>query len=537
MYLVWLLYLLSISVAVVPVVHAQNNTDDELEMFEYDDEDETDEEEAPVLQLAAADVKNPAAPSIPISPVTPVVVKPEEAKPAGQLPAAPEQPKTEAKPETPVAAPEKTATETKEAVPAPAATAETNPEAAEAPKGEAAPATQENKPEAAQVATGTKSGDTTQAPAETPVAKAPEATAPAQEAAPAETTEKKPEAKAPATEQPQPEQKPVAVEQPQAQPEAQPAPQPKAPEAAPAAPEPAGEVKPVVPPLPEPPKPTVLTPEQQQKIMAEAEQGEIASIDTVDLESPEGNWLLKKIWWEKSQNLYGKIRSTVDQIADARMHFYDQHVRIDRDVLDPFYSAVGFDQGQLTEIANTLTAELEKKRQKRGSLDEKELEYYTTVINAKTTIENFKAAVQSISQLSNDMGDALVKLAEQLNKVRAYEGEAWRLLTAIGIELNDKKAREYYYGVLTQWQNIKDIDAYIFGPYSQHFSQLVKALQTQTKTIKDSLEDLKNKGIKYGVTVKEHLEGEEEPEAEEVPAKPAPKKGWFDWLWSFLGWK
>jgi hypothetical protein len=554
MSLVSLVYLVVLSYAITPVLRAQDvEEDDELQEWlqDLDDENENEESSLPTEADAASakptDATKPAEQAVTGTPTPVPVVKadapaetkkaPEETK--KEQPAVTTAPAADAKVDTTKAAEQPAATsapaaattdvKASESVPAKDADAAKAEPKAETPSSAATDTKAEAaKPQEAAAATTTTETTTTKTvttevapskPAETAAAPTPEV---AKETKPQEPAA--PETKAVATEAPK---APEATPQPA---EAKPA------ETKTKAEEPkTTAVTPEIPPLPEPPKPVTLTPEQQKKAALEVEQGEIQGIDTVDLTSASGNWLFKQIWWEKSNNLYDKIHKTVNEIADARMHFYTEHVRIDRDLLDPFYTAVGFDQGQLTEIADTLMTQLEKKRQKKGSLDEQELEYYTTVANAKTTIEGFKAAVQSVGQLSNDLRDALVTLVEQLNRVRTYESEALRLLRAISQELDDKIAREYYYGVITQWENVKNIDAYIVGPYSDHFSQLVKALQTQTKTIKDSLEDLKNKGIKFGVAVQEHLETHEQTEAEATKAKPAPKKGWFDWLWSLFG--
>lgn len=554
MSLVSLVYLVLLSYAITPILHAQSvEEDEELQEWLQDDDESDETEESPLQNEADAASTKPAEVAKPVE--QPVVAvqppaittksdAPEAKNNAVEEPKAAEQPSAaataapSAEAQVEVAKPAEQSAATTAAPVVASDTKTAAPETAplQAPAGatpmsvkEADAIKTEPKAAASEVtATDTKAEVAQSQPQASVAATAASPTAPVP--APEVTKETKTEESEVTPKAPEATPKPAEVK-PAAEEPKKSAPQN---EEKPAETAPVTVVKPEIPPLPEPPKPVVLTPEQQKQAAAEVEQGEIKSIDTVDLDAAEGNWLLKKIWWEKSNNLYGKIRSTVDAIAEARMHFYTEHMRVDRDLLDPFYTTVGYDQGQLAEIADTLTTQLEKKRQKKGSLDEQELEYYTTVANARTTIEGFKAAVQSVGQLSNDLRDALVKLVEQLNRVRSYESEAWRLLNAIAEELSDKKAREYYYGVLTQWQNIKEIDAYIIGPYSDHFGQLVQALQTQTKTIKESLDDLKDKGIKFGIAVQEHLEMQEQAEVEATQTKPAPKKGWWDWLTSFF---
>lgn len=457
----------------VPQLYAQAVEDDQSEEWMQDFDDEDDEND-----VANDEQKNEqpavatAASSAPVKKDAPVVAQ-------TQAETKPQAPKEEAKSQDVVTAPVVPATPT-----------------ADAAKTESAPQQVAGAPAATVMATDIKKDDVSQAPqASTAAPVQPPA---AQEPAPAAAAE--------------PVQNPTEEKSADAK-------------------------KQEITPLPEPPKPiTALTPEQQEKALAEVNTQELSTIDTVDVSSPEGNWLFKRVWWQKSNELYGKIRGVVDQIADARMQFYTEHVRIDRDLLDPFYASVGFDQGQLTEIAEVLTQELEKKRKKKGALDEKELDYYATVVSAKETIEGFKIGVQSVGQLSDNLRDALIKLVEQLNRARSYESEAWRLLNLIAQELSDKQAREYYYGVLTQWQNIKEIYAYIVGPYVQHFGQVMEALVQKTKEVKTSLDELKDKGVKFGKEVQEHLDKEDEASSEQETPKPVAKKGWWAWLTSWFGW-
>src|SRR5437870_6541847 len=73
-------------------------------------------------------------------------------------------------------------------------------------------------------------------------------------------------------------------------------------------------------------------------------------IDTVSLENPQGNWLFKRIWWERAEERYEKIRLLVDAVWESRTIFFVKRNELDRNVLDPFYLNVGIGQGELQTI-------------------------------------------------------------------------------------------------------------------------------------------------------------------------------------------
>jgi hypothetical protein len=264
---------------------------------------------------------------------------------------------------------------------------------------------------------------------------------------------------------------------------------------------------------------------------------EVEGIHTVDLNEPEGNWLFKRIWWEKCKKLYGKIRERVDKIVESRMHFFTERVKLDREYIDPFYISIGFDQGALSELVQHLFELLKIDREAVGALSERELEQYNLVTEEKNKLEQLQSAVIDVQQLSNGIDEALKNLMEQVNLARSYEREAWQNLEAIAEELSDKKAREHYYIVANLWRNIKDIGNYIIGPFSQHFVQLGTTVNQRINSIQEILEALKAKGVMLAQKIEETHESsptqDEEDEEQEEDLAPV-KVGWFAWLWQII---
>lgn len=268
----------------------------------------------------------------------------------------------------------------------------------------------------------------------------------------------------------------------------------------------------------------------------EEEVQDIEGIHTVGVNDPEGNWLFKRIWWEKSKNIYGKMRDRVDKITESRIHFFSERVKLDRQYTDPFYINIGFDRGALTEMINHLLELLNLDRAQVGALGAKELEQYNILMEEKNKLLSLQAAAGDVRQLDNALDDALQNLMQQVNLARSYERQAWQLLEAIAEELSDKKAREHYYVVATLWRNVKDIGNYIVGPFSQHFFEVGTKVVQQIKMVEEIIAELKTKGVELSRQVEDEHEKcptQEEQELQDEPEEPAQKDGWF----SFFTWK
>lgn len=269
----------------------------------------------------------------------------------------------------------------------------------------------------------------------------------------------------------------------------------------------------------------------------ETEAMEPEGIDTVNIEEPKGNWLFKRIWWEKSKDLFGKIRDRVDKIVESRMHFFEERVKLDRDRLDPFYVTIGLDQGELTELVDSLLTRLQTEREHEGVLDEHELRQYNVLVEEKNTLQQLQDAVQEVQQLNRGLDDALKNLMNQINQARTYERDAWQLLNEIAEELSDKKAREHYYAIATMWRNVKEIGNYIVGPFAQHFVQLASSIVQRSDQIKNAIDVLKAKGITLQKELEQPAKIAEKDEEEQEITESTEPAGWIQWMKeSITGW-
>ncbi len=339
---------------------------------------------------------------------------------------------------------------------------------------------------------------------------------------------------------PEPAQEPAQEVMPQEtvveQPVEQPAPEPVA-EPAPQSAAPIAESAPAL----QPEAPDMSAPVESDATVAMPAEGdeeplpEIEGIDTVDLDSPQGNWLFKRIWWERAEQKYEKIRGIVQSIFESRMGFFSLRNDVDKSVLDPFYIGIGLSQGELQMLLDQLVQTLDKERQDKGTLDANERAALSAILQEGEMIEQMHKDVMAINQLDRDIDDALSQLMEQINRVRGYDSEAWQAFKEIARVLDDTKARELYYQVDTAGRNIKDIKTYIDTSFAPHFEQLVKTVREQVERVQHSAVALKEKGIDLKLQVERITKGsvsragEQEEEEEEVSG------GFFSSIFSAIG--
>src|SRR5882724_2830688 len=150
-------------------------------------------------------------------------------------------------------------------------------------------------------------------------------------------------------------------------------------------------------------------PEIQEEVVTEVIEPaeELVGIDTVSLEDPQGNWLFKRIWWERAEDRYGKIRDLVNAIWESRTTFFMQRNELDKKVLDPFYLSIGMGQGELQTILSEMDEFFKKEQEKRGDLNEQERTLHETLTTEQESLQQLKTDVESISSLDQAVDDAL----------------------------------------------------------------------------------------------------------------------------------
>lgn len=274
-------------------------------------------------------------------------------------------------------------------------------------------------------------------------------------------------------------------------------------------------------------EPGPIAPEQ-----AGDEDLEIKGIDTVDINEAKGNWLYKRIWWERAERTYEKIKQLTDKILESRMNFFVKRNELDRMIVD-FYSELGFRQGELNELIGFMSRQLEQERSE-GTLDEKERELLALLNREKKNIEQVQQGNQNISKIDQALNDAIMKLVEQLNQAKYYEQQAWEHFKAINRELSDKKARELFYSMDTYWRNLNSINSYLSDAFAKYFDQLVQKVQQETDKIKVSVDALSEKGVNLQAQALSMKQECKAPVKEESDSQETESTGLLATLWRWI---
>lgn len=326
--------------------------------------------------------------------------------------------------------------------------------------------------------------------------------------APQEEAKKEEPAKSeiPVQKTPEPEAKPEpAIEKPQPSPE-------------PSKPVPVREEKPSMPTAPLAAAPTI-EPKPAPYVSEKEEEVGVLNIDTIDLDEPKGNWLLKRRWWEQAQRTYEKIKQQVDQVFEARMVFYNQRAELDRNVFSNFYQQIGIGEGELQVIVSDLMAQLEEKKDAAQD-GEKTKNFIALLQKEKENLDTLQKDIDLVVEWDRAINEALIKLREQISIARRYEQEAWANFKQIAIELSDKRAYELYYTMKGLSKNISEISSWVNGPFQNYFMQLINKVKDQIGKVKNEMQELKNKGIDIKRDIErfektEQIEKEQEIEEEQ----------------------
>jgi hypothetical protein len=275
-----------------------------------------------------------------------------------------------------------------------------------------------------------------------------------------------------------------------------------------------------------------------QSTSAESSEKE-GGIDSVEVNDASGNWLLKRVWFEKSEDRYGKIKERVEEVESQKQSFFDQRDELETKILTPFYLAIGVDQGTLNVILEDLAQEFNQIKVKKVVLSEQEREFVELIGNEKKSLDQLKDDIALIEKVDIAVDEAVGILNRQIARCHQYEAEAWQYLQDITKELSDKKARVLYYKMDTSARNIANIFNYIKGPFEQYFNELMSLAKTNTERVKEIMATLRDKGIDFqkraqtlkdiaaqrerGVEEKEEAKEIEEQEEEDAEQS----EGWF----------
>lgn len=225
----------------------------------------------------------------------------------------------------------------------------------------------------------------------------------------------------------------------------------------------------------------------------------IANIHHINLDTTEvdggGNWLNKRMWYERAQKVFDEIRMSISSVNDLRVQFIDQEHQIARKI-DSFFEVVTFKYGELYATFQEMLATLETQQKIIGDLSVEERNLQVKVKQELTVVEQIEKDMKSIGQIDNKIQETMDQAFKTVGECLDYENRAWQAFKSIGKELDDKKARNLYYQMNNYKQNLDQKITYLktmLLPYMQR--ELGSKIDTSIAKINTAIEHLKAKGL------------------------------------------
>ena len=218
-----------------------------------------------------------------------------------------------------------------------------------------------------------------------------------------------------------------------------------------------------------------------------------SEVDTFEQEGS-GNWLLKRVWWEKTEGVYEQIKQVFNEIMSARMDYTSQRNRLDRE-LDVSYGQIGLEEGELQDIIDYCLDFVKKEKPAQGFLSKQQEDLYNALQHKQHDLEQIKLDLKALQAIDQKIDEALDTLFKQIDVANQYEQKAWDNFKDIARELNDKIARKSYYETEGLLKDVQSVHSYITSQFSSYFNQTLQTARTHSQSISSQVQALKQAGV------------------------------------------
>jgi len=231
-------------------------------------------------------------------------------------------------------------------------------------------------------------------------------------------------------------------------------------------------------------------------------------LDTLHIDTG-GNWLEKRAWYKKAEQLFEAIRMTIQRTSDTRMKFVHEVNQVGQQI-DDFYENIGFQKGQIDELLQAVAQDLTTEQDIRGgdlASDERSirLKVKAEQIQFQAMSKDFKL----IEDLDDQVDKTMMKAFKEIDACRALETKAWNNFKEIGMELDDKKARVLYYEMENFNKNIEQKMQYLQTNLFQYLQgQLVTKVTQTINQIKTTTQTLQTKGLQLQTILQKDQQGD-----------------------------
>jgi len=246
-------------------------------------------------------------------------------------------------------------------------------------------------------------------------------------------------------------------------------------------------------------------------------------IDTI-AEEDSGNWYEKRRAWKKARPKYDEIRKLVADVDATEKELFDKDKEFEKN-LESFYLSIGLQQGEVTQILDTLIQELEKEKAKKaasnGQVNTQEKQLAEIQAKKQKDLEALKNNIDKIKKISSNVHDSiLTTFVDQVKLAKLFEDKALESYYRISEILDDRKARNLLHDMDTYSENVQAILAWIQGELKSYVDQSLSKSQELIDATKKQIEELKQQGI----VLQKKLSEQEKKAQEEKLKKEAEEK-------------
>ena len=236
-----------------------------------------------------------------------------------------------------------------------------------------------------------------------------------------------------------------------------------------------------------------------------------------------GNWVLKRVWWEKAEKVFGTIMSYNSQVSDQQMNYFGARNDVDKQ-LDEGKRKLNLSLLDISKVISYLLGLVGSETVSEA--DEAGNSFKGTVLENKEKLESLQADIELLHKLDEDLDSVIVKVIDQTHKCSDYEAKAWEDFKQIGRVLNDMKAKELYGQVVNYRKNIKAVLSYLQNDLKSSFDALMAQAKNKISDIEKVTKELHSGGIDLVYELKAMDEGVSVAgdTADDQDEEPAPKK-------------
>lgn len=234
------------------------------------------------------------------------------------------------------------------------------------------------------------------------------------------------------------------------------------------------------------------------------------TLDTTDVDAG-GNWLLKRAFWEQGERVYEKIMAINSAIYEQQIKFVKARNEAD-DLSDSSFRKLGFEQGQLSGLFDSMLEDIKKQREQQVGLSEPVRQLLKSLNEKQQELEQLKLNLQSIEELDNTLDKSMLNLNNQVKSCRDYEKQAWDHFKVIGRELNDKKARLLFYEMQGYLRTVEKNKDYFAGQLWDHFSSTVALMKKKFDELATMLTLMRKHGVDFAKELERFIQASREKE-------------------------